>query len=85
MTKALNAALRAPTSKGFVVRPDGQARYRYRWSDTVVQFYVYPKPGGKAQVVVTHSKLPSAAALETRRAEWRAALAALAACLADRA
>jgi hypothetical protein len=85
VAKALDAALGAPSSKGFVVRPDGQARYRFRWSETVVQFYVYPKPAGKAQVVVTHSTLPSADALEMRRAEWRAALAALAAYLADRA
>ena len=82
---ALAAALGAPSSKGFVVRPDGQARYRFRWSETAVQFYVYPKPGGKAQVVVTHSKVPSANELEMRRAQWRAALAALAADLADHA
>ena len=30
LAKALAAALRAPASKGFVVRADGQARYRYR-------------------------------------------------------
>jgi hypothetical protein len=82
---ALSAALRAPSSKGFVVRSDGQARYRYRWSDTVVQFNLYPKAGGKAQVAVTHSKLPSADLLEARRAQWRTAMAALAAYLGDRA
>ena len=82
LAKALSTALRAPASKGFVVRPDGQARYRYRWDDTVVQLYVYPKPGGKSQVVVAHSKLTSAAQLEARRAQWRATLAALATNLA---
>ena len=78
MAKALATALRAPTSKGFVVQSDGQARYRYRWDDTVVQLYVYPKPAGKAQVVVAHSKLTSAEQLEARRAQWRDALTALA-------
>jgi hypothetical protein len=79
LAKALATALRAPTSKGFVVRADGQARYRYPWGGTAVQFYVYPKPGGKSQVVVTHSKLTSAEELETRRADWREAWARLAA------
>jgi hypothetical protein len=84
LAKALSGALKVSTSKGFVVRADGQGRYRYTWGDTVVQFHLYPKPGGKAQVVVTHAKLPDAAALETRRTQWRAALAALAAHLAAR-
>ena len=82
IARALSVALKAPASKGFVVRPDGQGRYRYGWSDTVVQFHLYPKPGGKAQVVVTHSKLPDAATLEARRTQWRGALAALATYLA---
>jgi hypothetical protein len=82
LAKALAAALRAPTSKGFVVRADGQARYRYAWGGTTVQFYVYPKPGGKSQVVVTQSRLASAADVEARRAEWRDAWTRLAEHLA---
>ena len=82
LAKALSAALKAPASKGFVVRADGQGRYRYGWDGTAVQFHLYPKAGGKAQVVVTHAKLASAQALEARRAEWRAALAAPAGHLA---
>jgi hypothetical protein len=84
LAKVLSVALKAPTSKGFVVRPDGQGRYRYGWGDTVVQFHLYPKAGGKAQVVVTHAKLADAATLETRRTQWRAALSALATHLAAR-
>jgi hypothetical protein len=84
LARALSAALKAPTSKGFIVRPDGQGRYRYGWGDTVVQFHLYPKPGGKAQVVVTHAKLKDAATLEARRVQWRAALSALATHLAAR-
>jgi hypothetical protein len=82
IAKGLSAALQAPTSKGFVVRPDGQGRYRYGWGDTVVQFHLYPRPDGKAQVVVTHAKLPSTDAVEARRTQWRAALTALATHLA---
>ncbi len=81
LAAALAAALTAPTSKGFAVRADRQARYRYHWAGTVVQFLVYPRPGAKSQVVVTHSKLATAGDVETRRAAWRAALAALAAHL----
>jgi len=79
LAKALATALRAPASKGFVVRADGQARYRYGWGATTVQIYVYPKPGGTSQIVVAHSKLASAAELETRRGQWREAWTRLAA------
>jgi hypothetical protein len=76
---ALAAALDAPSSKGFIVRPDGQARYRYKWDATTVQLWVTPKPGGKSTLVVQHMKLASADVVETRRSEWRAAFAAIAA------
>jgi hypothetical protein len=84
LAAALVAALKSPTSKGFVLRADGLGRYRYRWGATVVQIYAQPKPGGKTTVTVAHSKLPDAATLEARRAHWRAALSALAAYLAAR-
>lgn len=75
---ALAAALDAPSSKGFVIRGDGQGRFRYRWDATTVQVSLLPKGERRTSVVVTHLKLPSAQALEERRAEWRAALDALA-------
>ena len=31
LVKALEAGLKNPKSKGFVIRPDGEARYRYKW------------------------------------------------------
>jgi hypothetical protein len=46
--------------------------------------YMVPKADGRTSVVVTHMKLPDAAAVETRRAQWRAALAALARQLSTR-
>lgn len=81
LANALAAALTANTSKGFVVRPDGQARFRYKRGPTTVQVYVWPKAGGKSSVVVTETKLPDAATLEARREEWRTALASLAGVL----
>lgn len=78
LVRALGAALNGKAAKRFVTRPDGQARFRYTWGDTTVQFYLLPKPGGKVSVVVTNMKLASPAQVEERRATWRAALAAVA-------
>ncbi len=81
LMRALAAALEKPASKTFVVREDGQGRFRYKWDGTTVQLYVYPKPGGKVSVVVSNTRLPSAALVEERREHWRTALAAIAALL----
>jgi hypothetical protein len=75
---ALIAALKAKSSKGFVIRPDGMGRFRYKWGTTPVQFYAIPKGEGRTSVVVTQMKLADAAAVETSRGQWRGALAALA-------
>jgi hypothetical protein len=42
-----------------------------------------PRPGGKISVVVQHTKLKNAAAVEKYRAQWRAALASLASYFTD--
>jgi hypothetical protein len=81
IAKGLATALDSKASKGFVVRPDGLGRYRYKWDDTTVQLYLLPKPGGKASVVITNAKLAGSDAVEDRRKRWRAVLAALAAHL----
>jgi hypothetical protein len=78
LVKALVAGLDGPAAKGIVVRPDGLGRFRYKWGDTIVQFYFVPK-GDKVSVVATNSKLADAAMVEARRGLWRAALNALAA------
>jgi hypothetical protein len=78
LIKALAAGLDSPKSKGIVVRADGQGRFRYKWGDTTVQLYFYPKAGDKVSVVATNSKLANGAMVEERRATWRAALNALA-------
>jgi hypothetical protein len=83
LAKALSSAVRDKASKGFVVRPDGQARFRYKWDGTAVQFYLEPRPGGKVSLVVQHTKLANAAAVAERRAQWKAAVAALASYLAS--
>jgi hypothetical protein len=78
LAKALSAAIDSPASKGFVVRPDGQGRFRYKWGDTTVQLYLMPKAGGKISIVATNSKLSDGAMVEERRALWRKALESLA-------
>ena len=75
------AALTAETSNGFVVRPTGQGRFRYKTGGAVVEFYLEPKPGGKVSIVVQNSKLPALADVEERRGRWKEALSALAAHL----
>ena len=46
------------------------------------KFYVLPKAGNKLSVVVTNTKLPTAATVDERRTQWRTALNALAGRLA---
>jgi hypothetical protein len=78
LTKALAASLKDKKSKGFVIRPDGQARYRYKWDGTTVQFNMYPKRPGKTSFVVSNMNLQSAEAVEAYRARWKAAFGAIA-------
>ena len=78
---ALVKGLADKKSKGIVVRPDGLVRFRYKWDDTTVQFYMSPKPGGKYIVSVQHMKLADAAAVDTYRGQWKTALSALAGSL----
>jgi len=82
LVEALTTALDAKTSKGVIVRPDGQGRFRYKWDETTVQMNMLPKAGAKVSFVVTNTRLAGAAMVERRRAQWRAALDALARSLA---
>jgi hypothetical protein len=79
LRSALAASFGAGASAGFAVKANGRARHRYTWDGSTVEIYVDPKGTGRCSVVVQHLKLPSRAALEDRRRQWRAALAALAA------
>jgi hypothetical protein len=78
LAAALAKGLADPKSKGIVVRPDGLVRFRYKWDDATVQFYMAPKAGGKFIVTVTQMKLADAGAVDTYRGQWKTALAALA-------
>jgi hypothetical protein len=78
LAAAMAKGLADKKSKGWVVRPDGLARYRYKWDDTVVQLYAYPKPGGKLALTVQHTKLTNGDAVELYRAQWKTALVLLA-------
>jgi hypothetical protein len=81
LVKTLVAAVKGSSSKGFVLKPNGQAQLRYRWDDTVVEMYVYPKTAEKASIVAVSKKLGSQALVDERRAQWRLALGALATSL----
>ena len=78
LAKALQAALADKKSKGFVIRPDGQARFRYKWETTTVQINLYPKGPSKTSFVVSHMNLAGAVDVEVNRAKWKAAFNALA-------
>ena len=78
LAAAVTKGLADKKSKGWVVRPDGLARFRYKWDGTIVQLYAYPKPGGKLAVTVQHTRLADADAVTKYRAQWKAALASLA-------
>ena len=81
--RSLDKALVSASSKGFVIRPDGQARYRYPWGQTTVQLHLYPKPGNKVSLVVTNTKLQTSGLVEERRRAWREALNTIASQLAS--
>ncbi len=74
LADALAKGVADKKSKGFVVRPDGQARFRYKWNDTIVQLYMIPKSKEKISVVVQHTKLPSGDSVELYRGQWKTAL-----------
>jgi hypothetical protein len=78
LAKAMAEGVADKKSKGFVVRPDGLARFRYRWDGTIVQLYAYPKPGGKIALTVQHTKLANGDAVEKYRSQWKAAFGLLA-------
>ncbi len=82
LVAAFSAALDAPRAKNWVVRPDGQARWRYKWGETTVQCNLYPKPGGKVSMVVTNMNLTSPDSVAKRRALWKTVLSAMATHLA---
>ena len=60
LVKALEAGLKDPKSKGFVMKPNGEARYRFKWDGMTVQFNLYPKGPGKTSIVASQQKLSGA-------------------------
>ena len=78
LAEALGKGIVDKKSKGFVIRPDGLARFRYKWNDTTVQLYMVPKPGDKVAITVQHTKLPSGDSVELYRGHWKTALGLLA-------
>jgi hypothetical protein len=78
LADALAKGVADKKSKGFVIRPDGLGRFRYKWNDTTVQLYLTPKSKEKTSVVVTQMKLASADSVEVQRGQWKRALGLLA-------
>lgn len=78
LVKALDKGLTDPKSKGFVMKPNGEARYRYKWDGMTVQFNLYPKGPGKTSIVASQQKLSGPEAVEPYRALWKTAFAAIA-------
>jgi hypothetical protein len=78
LVTSLASAIKDKKSKGFVTRADGQARFRYKWGATTVQFNMYPKGAAKTSFVVQHMNLEGAESVEAYRAKWKAAFGAIA-------
>jgi hypothetical protein len=83
LVKALEAGLKDPKSKGFITRPDGQSRFRFKWDGMTVQFNLYPKGPEKTSIVAQQMKLADAKAVDRYRAVWKSAFAAMAAALKE--
>ena len=83
LVKALEAALKDAKSKGFVTRPDGQSRFRFKWDGTTVQFNLYPKGPGKTSIVAQQMKLRDAGEVERHRGLWKTAFTALASAVSN--
>lgn len=77
LVKKLETALKDPKSNGFVLKPNGEARFRYKWDGMTVQFNLYPKGPGKTSMVAQQT-LPRSEAVEPCRAMWKTAFAAIA-------
>ena len=78
LAAALAKGLADKKSKGWVVRPDGLARFRYRWDDTIVQLIDHVDVGRKIALTVQHTKLANAGDVERHRGQWKTAFGLLA-------
>lgn len=83
LIKAFEAGLKEAKSKGFITRPDGQSRFRFKWDGTTVQFNLYPKGPGKTSIVAQQMKLRDAGEVERYRGLWKTAFTALASAVSN--
>ena len=77
LVKALEAGLKNPKATGFVMKPNGEARHRYKWDGMTVQFNLYPKGPGKTSIVAQQT-LSGPEDVAQYRALWKAAFTAIA-------
>lgn len=65
------------------IRAGKDARLRYPADGKTIEIVVIAKPGGRASIVASVTKIPSAPAMEAQRAAWRRAFDGLKAHLAS--
>jgi hypothetical protein len=76
LRRALLAAFSGPKPRVVTIRDASYARLRYPWDRGTVEIYLYGKPRG-VSVVAQNNGLADASLVETRRTQWRQALASL--------
>jgi hypothetical protein len=82
LQKGLRDALSGDGARTVKVRAGKDAYVRYPAGGKTIDVRVLARPGGRASVVATVMKIPTAAAKEAQRAAWRRALEGLKAHLA---
>jgi len=77
LQKGLRDALSGEGARTVKVRAGKDAYVRYPADGKTIEIRVLAKPGGRASVVATVMKIPTAAAKEAQRAAWRQAFQGL--------
>jgi hypothetical protein len=77
LARALATGVDKPRRRGLYLKRDRSAGLRFPLAGTSVEFSIAPKPRGGITFVVAHTKLPNAAQVEERRAQWKSALLTL--------
>jgi len=77
LSTAMNAAFVGPKARQVRVKTPTDARLRFRWDTSTVEIRINGKPKGGSSIVAANTGLARPELVETRRAQWKAALEAL--------
>lgn len=77
LVRALEGAFDGPKPRTVNVRSADLAGLRYKWEKSTVEIRITSKKGGGATIAVGNTDLPDAAAVESHREKWKAALDSL--------